>query len=144
MAELLDHDLIGEPAVSSTSLADLYQSYIDCLNRQDWPELGKFVDNDVQHNGRPFGLSGYRDMLVKDFHDIPNLRFQIDLLVNEPPRVAARLAFRCSPKADFLGLSINGRTITFAENVFYEFRHSKIVLAWSVIDKAAIEAQLLR
>jgi SnoaL-like polyketide cyclase len=59
-----------------------------------------------------------------------------------PPLVAARLAFRCSPKGKFLGLSVNGRMVSFAENVFYEFRLSKIASVWSVIDKAAIEAQL--
>ena len=43
---------------------------------------------------------------------------------------------------EFLGLSVNGRMLSFAENVFYEFRLSKIASVWSVIDKAAIEAQL--
>jgi len=41
-----------------------------------------------------------------------------------------------------LGLPLNGRTVTFAENIFYEFEDSKIKKAWSVIDKTAIEAQL--
>ena len=49
---------------------------------------------------------------------------------------------RHSPKGDFLGLGVNGRTISFAENVFCEFKSSKIASVWSVIDKAAIEAQL--
>ena len=37
---------------------------------------------------------------------------------------------------------MNGRRVSFAENVFTEFRDEKIVQVWSVIDKAAIEAQL--
>jgi predicted ester cyclase len=126
----------------SRSLTDLYRAYIDCLNRQDWKELGQYVDDEVEHNGRPLKLAGYRDMLVQDFQDIPDLRFNIQLLLSSPPFVAARLAFRCSPKANFLGLSVNGRTLSFAENVFYEFRVSKIASVWSVIDKAAVEAQL--
>jgi len=32
--------------------------------------------------------------------------------------------------------------VSFAENVFYEFKSYKIASVWSVIDKAAIEAQL--
>jgi predicted ester cyclase len=127
---------------ASTSLTDLYRAYIDCLNRQDWIELGQYVDDEVEHNGRPLKLAGYREMLVQDFQDIPDLRFNIQLLLSSPPFVAARLAFRCSPKANFLGLSVNGRTLSFAENVFYEFRVSKIASVWSVIDKAAVEAQL--
>ena len=128
--------------MASTSLSDLYRAYIDCLNRRDWEELGRYVDDEVEHNGRPLELSGYRDMLVKDFEGIPDLRFNIQLLACSPPLVAARLAFKCSPKGKFLGLNVNGRVVSFAENVFYEFKLSKIVSVWSVIDKAAIEAQL--
>ena len=128
--------------MASTSLSDLYRAYIDCLNRRDWEQLGQYVDDEVEHNGRPLHLSGYRDMLVKDFEDIPDLRFNIQLLACSPPLVAARLAFKCSPKGKFLGLNVNGRVVSFAENVFYEFKLSKIASVWSVIDKAAIEAQL--
>ncbi|MGS0891436.1 ester cyclase [Burkholderia stagnalis] len=127
--------------MTETALAAVYRAYIDCLNRQDWPALGRYVDDDVIHNDRPLGLSGYRAMLEQDFRDIPDLRFDIRLLVCEPPRVACRLQFDCSPRGTFLGLAIDGRTISFAENVFYAFRDGKIVQVWSVIDKAAIEAQ---
>ena len=130
--------------MASTSLSDLYRAYIDCLNRRDWEQLGQYVDDEVEHNGRLLHLSGYRDMLVKDFEDIPDLRFNVQLLACSPPLVAARLAFKCSPKGKFLGLNVNGRVVSFAENVFYEFKLSKIASVWSVIDKAAIEAQLPR
>ena len=125
-----------------STLASLYRDYIDCLNRQDWPKLNQFVADDVHYNGRRIGLSGYRTMLKKDFREIPDLRFDVSLLVAEPPFVASRIDFTCSPKAKFLGIPVNGKTVSFAENVFYEFRDGKIVSVWSVIDKAAIEGQL--
>lgn len=125
-----------------TDLSDTYRAYIACLNRQDWASLGKFVADDVRHNGRPFGLAGYRAMLEQDFLSIPDLHFSVELLVAEAPHVAARLAFTCTPRAEFLGLPVNGRTITFAENVFYRFADGKMVEVWSVIDKVAIETQL--
>jgi predicted ester cyclase len=37
---------------------------------------------------------------------------------------------------------VNARRVTFAENVFYQFRDERITEVWSVIDKGAIEAQL--
>ena len=128
--------------MTQEQLADIYRAYLACLNRQDWTALGDHVDDAVEHNGRPLGLSGYRDMLVQDFAAIPDLRFAAAILVSQPPRLAARLAFDCSPKGAFLGLAVNGRRVTFAENVFYEFAGAKIVSVWSVIDKAAVEAQL--
>ncbi|MET0747832.1 MAG: ester cyclase [Rhizobium sp.] len=128
--------------MADADLKNLYRDYIACLNRQDWEALGTFVAEDAQHNGRPFGLSGYHAMLEKDFSEIPDLQFHIDLLLCDPPFIASRLQFDCTPKASFLGLPINGRRVSFTENVFYEFRDEKICQVWSVIDKAAIEAQL--
>ncbi|MGK6307387.1 ester cyclase [Variovorax sp. DT-64] len=128
--------------MTPADLSALYLEYIACLNQQDWAALGRFVDDEVSHNGRQFGLSGYRQMLERDFREIPDLHFSVALLVAEPPRVASRLEFACTPKASFLGLPVNGKRVSFAENVFYEFRGRKIWRVWSVIDKAAIEAQL--
>jgi predicted ester cyclase len=128
--------------MTEVPLADLYRAYLACLNRQDLPNLGDFVADDARHNGRPFGLAGYRAMLERDFEEIPDLRFNIELIVCEPPHVASRLKFDCRPKGRFLDLPVNGKRIVFAENVFYQFRDDRIAEVWSVIDKAAIEAQL--
>jgi predicted ester cyclase len=87
-------------------------------------------------------LSGYREMLERDFHEISDLYFNIHLLIADPPYIASRLGFDCTPKGKFLGLEVNGKRVSFTENVFYEFRGEKIGQVWSVIDKAAIEAQL--
>ena len=123
-------------------LAELYRGYIACLNAQDWANLGQFVDEEVRYNGERIGLSGYRRMLEGDFEAIPDLRFAIELLVSEPQRVAARLHFDCRPKGTVFGLTVNGKRVSFAENVFYEFRNARICEVWSVIDKAEIAAQL--
>jgi predicted ester cyclase len=75
------------------------------------------------------------------------VRFQtsiinIQLLISEPPRVASRLSFDCTPKAVLFGFHVNGKRVSFTENVFYEFRDQRIEQVWSVIDKAAIASQL--
>ncbi len=128
--------------MTEAELATTYRDYIACLNAQDWPRLGLYVAHDAVHNGRAFGLQGYREMLESDFREIPDLRFVVELVTCDPPNVAARLAFDCTPAGEFLGLPVNGKRIVFTENVFYEFRDGKIAQVWSVIDKAAIEAQL--
>lgn len=81
-------------------------------------------------------------MLERDFAEIPDLYFNVQMLISDPPFIASRLGFDCTPKERFLGLPVNGRRVSFAENVIYEFRDKKIVEVWSVIDKTAIEAQL--
>lgn len=128
--------------MTKDDLAGIYRSYVACLNGQDWQNLGKFVDEDVRYNDERIGLSGYREMLAGDFRAIPDLRFNIQMLVCEPPRVATRLVFDCTPAGELFGLPVNGKRVSFAENVFYQFRDQRIANVWSVIDKTAIEAQL--
>ncbi len=123
-------------------LSELYTDYLACLNTQDWDNLAQFVAPDVVHNGRPLGLAGYRRMLEENFRDIPDLQFVSELRVAEPPMLAARLAFDCTPIGDFLGLPIHGKRVAFTENVIYAFENGRIREVWSVIDKDAIEAQL--
>jgi len=123
-------------------LPRLYRSYIACLNEQDWPHLEAFVHDDVVYNGVRIGLTGYRDMLEKDFREIPDRRFNLQLLMSDRSHIASRLQFDCTPTAQFLGLPVHGKKISFSENVFCEFRDSKIAEVWSVIDKGAIKAQL--
>jgi predicted ester cyclase len=125
--------------MTNADLSEIYRDYIACLNKQDWPNLGQFVHEDVHYNGERIGLSGYREMLEGE---IPDLYFDIHLLVCEPPRVASRLNFDCTPQGILFGLQVNGHRVSFAENVFYEFRDARIQQVWSVIDKAAIESQL--
>jgi predicted ester cyclase len=128
--------------VSKAELSEIYRGCITCLNQQDWSKLEQFVADDVCRNGQRIGLSGYRKILEKDFFEIPDLHFDIQLLISDPPYIASRLAFNCTPKGNFLGLDVSGKRVSFTENVFYEFREEKIVRVWSVIDKPAIEAQL--
>ena len=127
----------------TNDLASVYRGYIDCLNARDWFRLGDFVGEDVEYNGETVDLAGYRAMLERDYREIPDLRFNIELLVSQPPFVAARLNFDCTPTGRFLGIDIDGRRVSFTENVFYEFDRETICKVWSVIDKAAIERQLL-
>jgi predicted ester cyclase len=123
-------------------LASIYRGYLACLNDQDWDRLGEFVHEKAVHNGKALGLPGYRAMLVRDFEEIPDLHFNAEMLLCDPPFIGCRIVFQCSPKGTFFGLPIHGKRVTFSEHVFYKFHEDKIIEVWSVIDKAAIEAQL--
>lgn len=124
-------------------LKEIYEAYLACLNAQDWKLLPEYVSEQVVHNDRYLGISGYVEMLKGNYHDIPDLRFESKLIVSDGDFVAARLYFDCTPKGEFLNLAINGRKVKFSENVIYQFRDEMIVQIWSVVDKAAIEIQLL-
>ena len=132
----------GTVRMMMEDLPRLYRAYVDCLNRREWSRLGHFVVEGARYNDEVIGLAGYRGMLERDVAAIPDLVFNIDLLAVDPPIVAARLLFSCTPVGELFGLPVNGRRLAFTENVFYRFAGRKIEAVWSVIDKAAIQAQL--
>jgi len=80
--------------MTKTDLSDFYRDYIACLNKQDWPMLEQFVHDEVCRNGQQIGLSGYCKMLEKDFSEIPDLHFNIQLLISDPPYIASRAILR--------------------------------------------------
>ena len=87
--------------MTKSDLADIYRDYIACLNRQDWPALGQFVHDDVAHNARPFGLSGYRAMLEQDFRADSGSAFQHRAagLRSAPHCVPAEVRLRAGPES---------------------------------------------
>ena len=130
-----------EMIMTSDELCFLYRAYIDCLNARALDHLGKFVDGDVEYNGRRISLAGYQNMLKGDFEAIPDLRFNIALLISGPPLIASRLDFDCTPMGLLFGIAVNGKRVQFSENVFYEFQARRIRRVWSVIDEGAIARQ---
>jgi len=124
-------------------LEESYRGYIACLNCQDWSHLGTFVDSHVEYNGSPVELPGYLQMLERDFQAIPDLRFNIELLVSNPPLIACRLRFDCHPMGELFGFPVRGRRVQFSENVFYEYSNGRIRKVWSVIDKASLADQMV-
>jgi hypothetical protein len=37
--------------MTKADLSGIYRDYITCLNKQDWPNLGQFVHEEVHYNG---------------------------------------------------------------------------------------------
>ena len=128
--------------MTKDELADIYRGYIDCLNRHDTESLANFVHEKVHYNGEEVGLTGYQNILKSDFAAIPDLYFNVEIMVSDPPHIASRLHFDCTPTGALFEMPVNGKRIQFDENVFYEFNDNKIERVRSIIDKAAIAAQI--
>jgi predicted ester cyclase len=47
-----------------TDLPDVYRDYIACLNKQDWPKLGRFVHDEVYYNAQRKENFLYRECIL--------------------------------------------------------------------------------
>ena len=56
--------------------------------------------------------------------------------------IASRLWFVCTPVGTLSDLPVNGKRVQFSENVFYEIETGRVRNVLSVIDKAAVAAQI--
>lgn len=129
--------------MNSPEVEAFYRRYIARLNDCRGGGLGEFVRDELTYNGKPMTLADYEQLIVGNFAAIPDLRFDIDLLVAGSDQVACRLRYDCTPTGEFLGLQPTGRRVSFAEHVFYKLYGGKICEVWSLIDRPAIERQLI-
>ncbi len=119
-----------------------YLAYLDALDERRFDDLVKYVADDLTYNDRPMTRQDYRDLLEGDVAAIPDLRFDVGILVVSDDRVACRIDFDCTPVAPFLGFDPPGHSVQFSEHVFYRYGDGRIVEVHSLIDREAIRDQL--
>jgi predicted ester cyclase len=133
---------IGGRDMTNADLETRYRAYLDVLNERRLDDLVDFVQDELSYNGEAMTRRQYQDLIAADVAAIPDLFYDAQIIVASGDQVACRLVFDCTPQHDFLGFSPNGERLRFAEHVFYHFRDGRIAAVSSLIDRAAIEAQL--
>ena len=123
-------------------LEHIYRDYIEALNERRLDHLDHFVHDRLIYNGEAITREQYAALLADDVRAIPDLHYDIDLLVVDDHQISARLSFDCSPQGQFLGISVDGRRVSFAEHVFYRMHEGRIDRVWSLLDKEAIRDQV--
>jgi predicted ester cyclase len=123
-------------------LESRYRAYLDVLNERRLDDLEHFVQDELTYNGEALTGKQYQDLIAADIAAIPDLVYDAHLVVASGEQVACRLVFDCTPRHEFLGFTPDGRRLVFAEHVFYRFRGGRIAAVSSLIDRAAIAAQL--
>jgi predicted ester cyclase len=126
----------------SAQLENIYREYLAALNDRRLDDLDQFVHERLIYNGEEWTREEYRSLLADDVRKVPDLHYDIQLLVVGTDHVACRLWFDCTPQQRFLGIDAGGRRISFAEHVFYRFRANRIEQVWSVTDVDGVRRQL--
>ena len=121
-----------------------YRAYLTVLNDRRLDDLVRYVHDELVYNGETMTRRQYRDLIAGDIAAAPDLFYNAQIVIADDDRVACRILFDCTPQGAFLGFSPNGRRLTFAEHVFYEFRDGRIAAVSSLIDRHTIQEQLSR
>jgi predicted ester cyclase len=132
----------GVNAMTNDDLKARYGEYLDALNKRRLDDLELYVHDEVSYNGELMTLQRFQNMLLADIAAIPDLVFDAQIIVADGDRLASRLLFDCTPRYDNLGRITDGRPLHVVDHVFYEFRDGRIASVVSLVDRAAIHAQL--
>ena len=127
--------------MSTEALRQHYVAYISAINAGHADQLDDFVDENVLYNGQPLTKDEYQHLITDSQEAIPNLYFEIQMLVVGNNEVGCRLHFpNVTLQKEFLGQQPSGKSISFSEHVFYKFREGKIYEVWSLLDERAVAA----
>lgn len=72
-----------------------------------------------------------------------DLVFQVEDVVVEGDRAAARLVYTGAHRGEWKGIPPTGRTVEVHEMMFFRFEGDKIAEVWEVTDEHALRQQLL-
>jgi predicted ester cyclase len=105
------------------ALRDFYRRYLQCCNERRFDQLAEFVRPDVRINGAPGSLEEYIAGLRAMLEPFPDYRWQLQQLVIEGDRLAAR----------FNDTGIHaGRPIPTTEFSMYRVDDGRIAEFWGV------------
>ena len=127
---------------SPHDVREFYLRYVDLANARDFHRLVEFVHDEVTQNGVPSTRDEMAASLRAHTQAIPDLVWEIQDLVIEGNRIAARLRDTGTPQKEWLGLTPNGVTVTFDECAFYTLRDGRFDHTWYMMDADAVCRQL--
>lgn len=87
----------------------------------------------------PMGTKIVAGMFLKAF---PDLHMEINDIIAEGDRVAARFTETATHKGDFMGIPATGKSVKFTEMAIIEIKNGKIVKSWYNTDMFTIMQQI--
>ena len=132
---------------SPAANADLVRAGFEVFNAGDVGECLALIAPDLiinlaelpepQH-GRETWRQGFELMR----HAFPDLRADIEDIVADRDKVAARVRFRGTHAGEFLGFPATGRTVEYVSHEFYRIADGLIAEEWICSDMATLFRQL--
>ncbi|MEV7200353.1 ester cyclase [Streptomyces griseoluteus] len=125
-----------------SDLRAFYERYLEALNAHEFDGTGEFIADRTTLNGEPATRD---DILAVQRHDVeavPDLRWQLEELLVDGDRLAARLVNTGTPVQEWLGVPPTGASFEIAEYAVYQVRDGRFVHMAALRDAAGLRRQL--
>ena len=131
-----------DAGMTAEELRSFYVRYLDLLNNRDFDRLDEFAHDEVIMNGTPVARDDVVTELRRHTDAVPDLSWEIQDLLVDGDRVAARLLDTGTPVREWNGLAPTGASVSFAETAFYQVQDGRFKVMWYLMDADALRQQL--
>ncbi|MEV6691282.1 ester cyclase [Micromonospora sp. NPDC051196] len=128
--------------MSTQELRDFYLRYVELANKREFERMADFAHEEVIMNGTPVKMADMVAEFYKHVDAVPDLHWEIQEIVVEGDRIAARLIDTGTPVKEWNGLTPSGASVTFAETAFYQLEDGKFKFMWYLMDTDSVRRQL--
>ncbi|MFF7967822.1 ester cyclase [Streptomyces sp. NPDC007903] len=128
--------------MSDSDLRAFYERYLKALNAHEFDGMGEFIADRTTLNGEPATRG---DLLAVQRHDVdavPDLHWELQELLFDGDRLAARLVNTGTPVKEWLGVRPTGASFEIVEYAIYQVRDGRFVHMAALHDAAGLRRQL--
>ena len=105
-----------------------------------------FADNVLDHRTSPMlsieGIDGEKRFIASIRAAFPDLRVDVEDVVVQGNRVAARVVHRGTHRGTFLGLAPTGRAVTYEGTVIFRVENERVAERWGTVDLFGLVQQI--
>lgn len=127
---------------TTDDLRDFYVRYVGLANAREFDRMADFAHEEVVMNGTPVKMADMVAEFYRHVEAVPDLHWEIEDLVVEGNRLAARLTDTGTPVKEWNGLTPTGRSVSFTETAFYEVEDGKFKVMRYLMDTDGVRQQL--
>lgn len=130
----------------NAELKDAYRRIIEAISQGETEVVVDLIARDVvDHNpiaGQAPGVEGFVQWMTVARAAFPDLRGDVEDVILEADRVAARLTWRGTHCGSFLGIEPTGRPVAFAAFHLVRFADGRAIEWWGTADLLAALEQI--
>ncbi|WBC03075.1 ester cyclase [Micromonospora sp. WMMA1976] len=128
--------------MSTQELRDFYLRYVELANKREFTRMADFAHEEVIMNGTPVKTADMVAEFYKHVEAVPDLHWEIQDVVVEGDRIAARLVDTGTPVKEWNGLTPTGKSVAFTETAFYRVQDGKFKFMSYLMDTDSVRRQL--
>jgi predicted ester cyclase len=128
--------------MSDSDLREFYLRYIAELNAHRFDQMGEFIDDRTTLNGEPATRDDLIAVQKADVAAVPDLHWELQELLFDGDRLAARLVNTGTPVKEWLGVEPTGASFKITEYAIYQVRNGRFVHMTALHDAGEVRRQL--